>query len=73
LSSSKTLFVQTKLVFYSYVMQHAAALFEKSAGALGTAGPRWDPFVNARALADLVKLSKGDGLGARGTQRARWT
>jgi hypothetical protein len=26
LSSSKTLFVQTKLVFYSYVMQHAAAL-----------------------------------------------
>ena len=24
------------------------ALFEKSAGALGAAGPRWDPFVNAR-------------------------
>jgi hypothetical protein len=23
--------------------------FEKSAGALGAAGPRWDPFVNARA------------------------
>jgi hypothetical protein len=30
---------------------------EKSAGALGAAGPRWDPFVNARALADLAKLS----------------
>ncbi len=28
---------------------HATGLFEKSAGALGAAGPRWDPFVNARA------------------------
>jgi hypothetical protein len=49
--------------------------FEKSAGALGAAGPRWDPFVNARAIADLVKIPKGDGLGARGTHHARawWT
>jgi hypothetical protein len=48
--------------------------FEKSAGALGAAGPRWDPFVNARASADLAKSSK-DGLSARarGTHCARWT
>ena len=38
--------------------------FEKSAGALGAAGPRWDPFVNARALADLAKLSN-ESLSAR--------
>jgi hypothetical protein len=49
-------------------------LFEKSAGALGAHGARWDPFVNARALADLAKLSN-DSLSARAahTMRARWT
>jgi hypothetical protein len=46
------------------------SLFEKSAGALGAAGPRWDPFVNARASADLAKLSK-DGLGARARHTSR--
>jgi hypothetical protein len=46
--------------------------FEKSAGALGAAGPRWDPFVNAHASsADLAKLSKRDGLGARAAHIAR--
>jgi hypothetical protein len=49
-----------------------ACTFEKSAGALGAAGPRWDPFVNARASEDLAKLSK-DGLSvrARVTHRAQ--
>jgi hypothetical protein len=28
---------------------HSLVRFEKSVGALGAAGPRWDPFVNARA------------------------
>jgi hypothetical protein len=47
-------------------------LFEKSAGALAAAGPRWDPFVNARASsADLAKLSKRDGLSARAAHIAR--
>jgi hypothetical protein len=44
---------------------------EKSAGALGAAGPRWDPFINARAFEDLVKLSK-DGLRARASHRAQY-
>jgi hypothetical protein len=53
-------------------MMGVPILFEKSAGALGAAGPRWDPFVNARASsADLLAKLSNDGLSARARHTSR--